>query len=263
MNTKLKRILCIIAVALTFLIAVIFYLGPVALSFYAAKKAVPVTRVVPTELKDHTLSRAPGMRVSYLGYDFEVPWNDLDDSKTQLFPKNKPAKTMAVLVFRSGLKIFVTSHRPREVSDMWEADFKTPEPNIEVIFGPGSSKSDYIFMKGVWTFTPDTMHHWSLTPAVYARESVLLVAKSFMSSKPARSGIFNVRTRDYVGFQQGDLGIDREGALVSLFADDGGIEFLFDAEHYNDPSGITQPEINRIVQTLRKAAPTEIASSAK
>src|SRR5271170_3305291 len=263
---RLRRILITVAVTFAVILACAFYVGPVALSFYATRKAVPVTRVVPTELRDRTISQGPGLRLSYAGFDFEVPWSDLDGSKTQLYPKNNPEKTMVVLVFRSGLRIMVTSLRPRELSDMWEKNFKTPPRNIDAIFGAGSANSDYIFTRNVWVFTPDKMHHWTVTPPIYARETVLLLAKSLMPSKPARSGIFNVQTRDYIGFQQGNLDnpeVARDGALVTLFANDGGVELLFNADHYDNPVGLTQPVINRVVQTLRKTPAPEVASSEK
>ena len=44
--------------------------APVALSFYAAKEAPGVKRVVPTELKDNSVSGAPGQKLSYFGYEF-------------------------------------------------------------------------------------------------------------------------------------------------------------------------------------------------
>jgi hypothetical protein len=252
----LRRILFTGITILVIVVVSIFYVAPVALSFYAAKTAVPVTRVVPVELKDQTISQAKGMQLSYVGYDFEVPWDDLDDSKTQLYPTNKPEKGMAVLAFRSGLKVGVTALHPREISDMSAKEFKLPARNIEAIFGPGSSASDYVFIKNVFAFTPDRMHHWSVTTPVYARETVLLMAKSLMPSRGARSGIFNVQTRGYKGFQQGNLEIDRGSVIVTLFANDGGVEFLFDAEHYKNPAGLAQPEINRVVQSAHKTSPS-------
>jgi len=258
---RLRRIFGAIVIALVLIIASVFYLAPVALSFYAARKAVPVTKVVPKELPDRTISQAKTVRLSYIGYDFEVPWNDLDESKTLLSPKDKSAKTRAVLVFRSGLRVMVTSLRPRASAELWETELKVPAQNIEAIFGPGSSTSDYIFTRSVYSFTPDDMHHWSVTPPVYARETVLLIAKSLMPSRPAQSGIFNVQAGDYRGFQQGSLNLDPEGAIVTLFDNDGGVEFVFDAVHYTNPTGLTQPEINRIVHTLRKAQYGESSNS--
>jgi hypothetical protein len=262
----LRRILTTIAITFAVILVCVYWIAPVALSFDAARKAPPVAKVVPTELTDHSISQAPGRRLSYVGYDFEVPWDDIDESKTQLYPKSSPAKTMVVLVFRSGLKIMVTSLHPREFAYMWEKDYKMPARNMDAIFGTGSANSDYIFTKNVWAFTPDKMHHWSLTPAMYARETMLLMFKSVMPSRAARSGIFNVRTRDYMGFQQGNrdnLEVARDGVLVTLFANDGGVEFLFDADHCDNPVALTQPKINRVVQTLRKTVAPEMASSAK
>jgi hypothetical protein len=258
---RLRSILATIVITLTVIFVCVYWIAPIALSFYEVRMAPPVAKVVPTQLKDHSISQAPGMRLSYVGYDFEVPWDDIDESKTQLYPKDSSVKTMVVLVFRSGLKIMVNSLHPREFAYMWEKDYKMPARNMDAIFGPGSANSDYIFTKNVWAFTPDKMHHWSLTPAMYARETMLLMFKSVMPSRAARSGIFNVRTRDYVGFQQGNLEVARDGVLVTLFANDGGVEFLFDADHYKNPVGLTQPEINRVVQTLRKTAAREEASS--
>lgn len=257
----MKRILLIVAIALGVAALTIFYIIPVALSFYAARRAEPVTRVVPVELSDHTISQARGMRLSYVGYEFDVPWEDLDDSKTQLYPTSKAEKTMAVLVFRSGLKLEVSSLHPREFAALCATEFKLPAANIDAVFGQGSSTSDYVAMKNVYAFTPDKMHHWSLTPRVFARETVLLITKSLMPSRPARSGVFNVQTGDYRGFQQGNLNLDRKAVIISLFANDGGVELIFDAEHCTNPAGLTQPEINRVVQTFRKARPSESSSS--
>jgi hypothetical protein len=256
---RLKRALLFTTAGIALLFVGIFYLWPVALSFYAARKADPVTRIVPIELKDQTISQASGMHLSYLGYDFEVPWTDLDESKTQPFPKEKPLKTMVVLTFRSGLRVMVTTHGTGESARMWETDFKIPQQNIEYIFGTGSSTSDYIFTKTVFDFSPDKMHHWSVVPSVFAREAVLLTAKSLMPSGPARSGLFSLKTRSYVGFQQGNPEVDRSGAVVTLFANDGGVEFVFATN--NGHAGLTQPEINRIVQTLHRVPASEVASS--
>jgi hypothetical protein len=88
-------------------LAVVFvglnWIAPVALSFYAAKKAPAVASIVPTELNDKSVSQAPGTKLSYFGYEFEVPWSDFDETRTKLYPKDKPEKTRVDLRFHSGL----------------------------------------------------------------------------------------------------------------------------------------------------------------
>lgn len=109
----LRRALVTVAVTLSIVLVCLYWAVPVALSFYYARNALCITKVVPADLKDLSISQAPAAKLSYVGYDFEVPWTDLDDSKTKLYPENKPEKTMAVLTFRSGLRLMVLAGQPR------------------------------------------------------------------------------------------------------------------------------------------------------
>jgi hypothetical protein len=40
---------------------------------------------------------------------------------------------------------------------------------------------------------------------------------------------------------------------VDLYSDEGGLELIFSEKNYNVSAGVTQPEINRIIQSLHKA----------
>lgn len=113
-----RRILVTTVVTLGVILACVYWIGPIGLSFYAARKALPVARIVPTDLKDHSVSQALGTKLSYLGYEFEVPWSDLDETKTVLYPKDKPEKTRVVLAFRSGLRLMVMAVPPREFAQL-------------------------------------------------------------------------------------------------------------------------------------------------
>ena len=262
----LRRILVTIAATGAVILVGVYWVAPVALAFYSARKAPPVARIVPIELTDHSISAAAGAKLSYVGYEFEVPWTDLDDSKTALYPKDKPDKTKVVLTFRSGLKIMVSAIPPRTFAEGFETGSigtKMPPPSFEAVFGRGAATSDYAFVKTVYEFTPDKMHYWTGSVAVHAREEALLIIKSIMPSEPAETGIFNVRNESYRGFQQGDPRIRQNALLLELYSDsNGGVEFLFAQDKYNSREGVTQPEINRIVQSLKKngAASDPIAS---
>ena len=77
--------------------------------------------------------------------------------------------------------------------------------------------------------------------------------KSIALPKEAETGIFNIENQRYKGFQLGDPRVRQSKILVDLYSDDGGVEMIFLQENYRNFSGITQPEINRIVQSLCKA----------
>ena len=254
----LRRALITVAVTVAIIIVCLYWIGPVALSFYAARKAPAVARIVPTELQDHSISTAPGIRLSYFGYEFEVPWDDLDESKTKLYPKDKPVKTRVVLDFRSGLRLMVGSIPPREMATGFASGElgvgKVPPQSVDLLVGPGSAASDYAFYNNVYEFTPDKMHYWSLSEKIHYRESILLMIKSIMPSGSAETGILRVQNHDLRGFQQGDPAKHPEGLILSLYSEDGAIEFIFSQRDYRNPLSLTQPEINRIIQSLHKVS---------
>lgn len=254
----LRRILVTFVVTLTAGFIAVYWIAPVALSFYSSQKALPVTKVLPANLSDTSSSNTAGTKLSLGGYDFEVPWDDLDASKTELFPKDKPQKTMARFRFRSGLQLAVFSAPPHSFYDQFTKEIKMSPEAFAAVFGSRASTSDYEFVKRVFEFSPATIPHWTTSSAVQSRVMVLLLTKSIMPAKSAETGIFNLRNAGYEGFQQGnpqDSRTSQDGLLLSLYSVDGDFEILIGEKDYTAPGGVTQPEINRIVQTLHKVEP--------
>src|ERR1700678_1156800 len=106
------------------------------------------------------------------------------------------------------------------------------------------------------------MHYWSFSRGLHFREQMVILTKSIMPAKAAASGIFNLRNQYYQGFQQGDPRVTKDDIVVGLYSDEGHFEMALSQRDYTGPTGVTQPEINRIVESLRKATPREVASSA-
>jgi|SRR5580693_10422272 hypothetical protein len=63
---------------------------------YIAWKQTAMNKI-PVELTDLSISQADGKKLSYCGYEFEVPWQDIDEAKTRIVSGNK-----AIVTFRSG-----------------------------------------------------------------------------------------------------------------------------------------------------------------
>jgi hypothetical protein len=225
-------------VTIVLIVAALCWISP-ALVVYFAKTAPAVTRIVPTELKDVSTSLAPGRKLSYFGYEFEAPWSDLDESKTQIFPENKDHMQTVWVGFRSGLNLFAVI-TPRE-----------------------RAAPDYAFLKRAYEITPDQVHYWPLIEGWGYRDAHLLLAKwAFLQgigdpgggSNPAVTGIFNLHTQRYNGFQYGDPQGRPDVLELRVYSDDSIVDIKFLQGGYDEPTGITQPEINRIVQSLRKTA---------
>jgi len=245
-----RRILVTVTIALAVIFVGLQWVVPVALSFDAARNALPFTRIVPTDLKDISASQAPGQTLSYFGYEFEVPWNDLDENQTKVYPKDKPEKCRADLRFRSGLRLFIIALPAGEWEDKLATQFKVPRRRIEPSF---EARSDYSFLKNLYEFTPQKMHYWALSPRVHFRELFLLTMKTAVLLPSANTGIFNLENHDFKGFQEGNPQSRQDGVEIHLFSDKGSIEMIFYQKDYQNPAGVTQPEINRIVQSLHKA----------
>ncbi|HYA34054.1 MAG TPA: hypothetical protein VEF03_00470, partial [Candidatus Binataceae bacterium] len=41
----------------------------------------PLLWKIPVPLRDQAISTSPGLKLSYLGYEFEVPWDDVDEER--------------------------------------------------------------------------------------------------------------------------------------------------------------------------------------
>ncbi len=256
----LRRILTTVVITLAVIAFLAFWVAPVTLSFDAARKAPPAARVVPKDLTDLSVSQVPGTKVSYVGYEFEIPWNDLDESQTRSVPKDQPG--MVALVFRSGLHMIVSASPPRVFPNGFAREWKLSPQNVESVFGHGAAQSDYSFTRNLYGFTPDKMHRWALSPSVHYREQMLLMLKTVvLSVASADTGIFNIQKQNWRGFQLGDPKAHPRRVFVQFYSDEGSVELAFAGSDGRGPVSVTQPEINRIMQSLRKAPQDGVGST--
>jgi hypothetical protein len=100
------------------------------------------------------------------------------------------------------------------------------------------------------------MHLWALSPDVHFGEREALIGKATILSGSADTGIFNIQDQRYRGFQLGDPQAHPLKVTVNLYSDNEMIEIVF-LQKQGMPAGPTQPEINRVVHSLRKVATGE------
>lgn len=244
---KIWRILAIVATTIAVIAFFVYWAGPVGLSIWTAWKAPSRASLTPVNLKDSSISQGPGNRLSYFGYEFEVPWNDIDG-------EGKLTPNRVLLTFRSGLQITATAFPAKEfVNGVASSFFGMSPQDFEAKFGYEVTRSDYEFLNRLYEFTPKKMNYWALSSSVHYRECLLLMIKS-TSLLPwaADSGIFTIRNQSYAGFQQGNPQARPTGFVVDLYSDEGGIEFILNQKDYQNPAGVSQAEINRLIQSLHK-----------
>ena len=209
----------------------------------ARQEPVVLTKLTP--LLDSSISAAPGVKLSYFGYEFEVPWNDIDQEKTKIIAANK-----AIVVFRSGNVISFWSGPPNGLISSLTADNKIDRKNLGQWFGDEAAQSDYAFKRVILETTPDQFS--LLTPKSLAiQRGMFLTMKAITLPPGAESGVFSISTDEFKGFQYGRPQSPPKRLSVELFSSDKHLDILF-GHKPNGPTLISQTDVNHIVQSVRK-----------
>ena len=201
----------------------------------------PVVGMTPRSLPTTSIASGPGKKLTYFGYEFEVPWDDLDNSRTQVFAH------LVVLRFHSGHAITFTSLPPRDFVNSLLKNYNKNE--IRQFYGDSALQSDYALLSLVAGTTPGKITLFS-SHREAARTATMLAVKA--STAPVQSGIFSIQTSNFKGFQWGDPQAHPKGIVADLFSDDGQLEFVSLGPDKGKPPTISQIEINRVLQTVHK-----------
>jgi hypothetical protein len=205
----------------------------------------PIVKSVPVELKDMSVSDVKGERLSFKEAEFEVPWNDVDEEKTRI------TGNWALFHFRSGNSIILCVTPPDGfIADM--AKSKTPDPELfKEIYGPEVLRSDYALHKAIFETTPSQIT--LLTPANRAAGLSSVIFIKAIMPPTTDWAIYNIRSQNFRGFQLGDPVRRPKKMCLELYGSD--VHFEINIEQNTSLPGrsITQAEINRIIQTARKA----------
>ena len=244
-----RRIPCAFA-RVGLLLAVIFALtlavGP-QLSIYFMTRTLaaryPALNVAPRPLTDTSISQNPGTAVSYLGYTFEVPWQDsikkenVVDHFVAVRFENGRAMMLVVPENRSGLL--------NEVVD----DEKLKVTYLRPLFGELLRKPGYDQYFALLNTTPQSIRAFGPRTDA-ARGQALLMLKAMAFPANLQSGVFSFDFPDMRGFQIGDPQKSQRVDL-EIFGAEGvhaEMTLLTDAKR---GAPLSQPQINRTLASFR------------
>jgi len=191
------------------------------------------------------------MKLSYFGYEFEIPWTDIDKEKTKIVGGNK-----AIIAFRSGNVLSVWTGPPHEFMNGLLEQLKIDRDTFRKLYGDEALQSDYNFQRLILETTPDKITLLSSRKTAVS-QGVLLMVKGICVPGDPNSGIFAVQGKEFKGFQYGRPQSPPKQLSVELFPEDGHLALLF-GQKKDGPTVISQADINRVVQTIHKV-PAEVA----
>ncbi|MGD0841443.1 MAG: hypothetical protein ABSA32_09825 [Candidatus Acidiferrales bacterium] len=212
----------------------------------------PVLFETPAQLRDSSVSSTPHAHASCGGYDFELPWNDVNEKRSRSGP------TTCVTAFQSGNAFVFMSSAPRSFADFLANELKVDPSALQRAVVGETSQSDSGLVRTILETTPSDVKPF-MSKRRAARDGWLLFIKG-IATPSAKSGIFEIHTPDLQGFQL-EAAESRPFAITEeLFGNDGEVDLTFGQKVGGSAPAITQAEINRIIQSIRKI-PTSAAVS--
>jgi hypothetical protein len=205
----------------------------------------PAVNKAPMELGDLSISAAPGRTFSYFGYEFEVPWDDLNEGKMKQVGKAQ------LISFRSGNALLFSRMEPQEFVRTFLSSTNADPEKVRKLWAGDALESDYALHRLILETTPGQLTLLSHREVV-VRGAMLLLFKGRMMPGGGESGIFRVRTERFQGFQFGDPQSRPKSLDVEMFSDDVGLSFIFAQRENGATPAITQAQINRVLHTARK-----------
>jgi hypothetical protein len=254
--SRWKRILISFGIVVVACVTYLWLFGTqtfFVLEAHNVARKLPFVKRTPIELTDLSISQAPGMKLSYFGYEFEVSWTDIDKEKTKIVGGNK-----AIIAFRSGNVLSVWSGPPHEFMNGLLEQGKINRETFRKVYGDEALQSDYNFQRLILETTPDKITLFSPSKTAVS-QAVLLMVKAISVPGDPNSGIFAVQGKEFKGFQYGRPQNPPKQLRVELFPENGHLDLLF-GQKKTGPTVISQADINRVVQTIHKV-PAEMAAS--
>lgn len=244
---KWARILIWCGVVVGAGVVYVWFFGPqTMLTLFARYKfrGIPVAGMTPVALANVSISTVAHRKFSYSGYEFELPWDDVDEQK------DRNAGPIHVSAFKSGNTFWFSTFPPRSFVDGMIKETKLDPEAFRQVYGDEAYRSDYGFYLEMLSATPGTISPFESRRDAARGFALLLIKAIAMPSTD--SGIFLIQTGDFKGFQFGAAQGRPPRITDELYADDGGIDIMFSQKPGGTAPSISQPEINRVIQSIRK-----------
>jgi hypothetical protein len=250
-----KRIVIAVGASLLLAFAYVCLFGiqnAFALFAWNTGRKIPKVNEIPKEIADSSINRSQGTKFSKYGYEFEVPWTDVDEAKSKM------GINSCLLSFNSGIRMTFTVEPARAFVENF-ASKSGGEELLRRRFGDEAISSDYNFYRLMLTTTPANVHAFSSREDA-TKTWVMLTLKAIAMLDPGHSGTYFFRTANFQGFQFGTPGNASKVVINDLLDDEGNAEFVF-VDVQGQPTRIIQADINRTIQSLKRLPAVAVKSS--
>ncbi len=208
---------------------------------------------VPRPLTDTTVSTADGITISYFGLRFEVPWKGIDKERNQ--------RCTFEVVFKSRQAMRLGNPDCLDLSPISSYTSHLNQDDLRLAFGTVVRESKYDQYKAVISTTPSQLSPF-LSHREFARTRVLLEIKGlWFEHTPEVPDIFSFATKEYRGFQINTASEEGQTVVLELF--DRTDRYWFTMRIVGRGAMLTQPEINRLINSFGTESSSSLTHSRK
>ncbi|HET6928674.1 MAG TPA: hypothetical protein VFI45_00010 [Candidatus Acidoferrum sp.] len=206
-------------------------------------RKIAILNEKPVPLPSIAASSDQGTKLVHAGFSFEVPWNDLD------LQKSKFGGNIAVFAFQSGrvISFFGPSENHEDLLSTFEKSIGDNKGTLKKLFGPQATETNYAFHRAILEETADKVSPFEAKREAL-RSSMLLMLKA-TSSVGGETGLFQIQSQDWKGFQFDDPSRNPQVTLEVYDREDRHIEIVLHSGK-DVSSSLAQADINRTFQTL-------------
>jgi hypothetical protein len=230
------------------IIVVAVYFGPQAVRYVRLRPLLQKSNdypprgwsSAPSTLEELGASTADGRVILRPGYRFEVPWNEI-----------KSERDDGRIEFQSGQELNLGGLETSEAEPINPQILHFESSEFARLFGMQKRQSRYEQFKGIVSAVPSGLSPLQSRTEFRRYESLLEIKGLWFEHNPVAPDIWSFQTKDYRGFELS--GLERGWQNVTLnFFDSDDHWFAINIQG-NELGGvyITQPEINRVIQSFR------------
>jgi len=215
---------------------------------HAAKS--PRLAIIPVPLSDTSISSAPGKTVSYFGYQFEAP-SEVKELRV--------ANSIALVGSGSGQWVvgFFNPATSRGFVSTGRDELGPLFGEVARIYGEDNVKSDYDLVRAILNASPSQLS--LIFPRIKEVRAATFMMLKETEILGGETGLYSFEIGHLRGFQLGDPARTKNVHVKAFDAENHKFEFLFGGKPGPD-LGLAQADINRVLQTLRPAIPTQQAT---
>jgi hypothetical protein len=208
----------------------------------------PALAIVPVPLPDTSISNAQGTTVSFFGYQFEVPWQVSIQKERESFA--------AFVISQSGQQgiSFINPARTPGFVKMMKDDLGPQFGYLTLLYGGQATRSDYDFVRAVLNSSPSQLSIVMPRSNEVRAANLLLMKEAEING--AETGLYSFEFGRLRGFQRGDPARSKGVNIEAFDAENHKFKFVF-GNKAGPNAGLTQGDINRVLQTLRPAITTQ------